>query len=677
MTDSHILVPAMRCSNSPTNVRKARDAQGDAQLEASIEKHGILQNLLALPKARKRGHYSIIGGGRRLDCVHALIAKGVLPADYAVPLKVATTPNDAIELSLAENFFRAELSPADACRAFQDIIEVERKTPADIAKRFGITERFVLGRLRLANLAEPIFEALREGEITLDIAMAYASTSDTARQQVVFEALKDSYAGDNPAQIRRDLASYGLRGNDPRALLVGREAYLAAGGRIDADLFSDSGSENWLDADLVEHMAREKLSSAAEALRVEQGVAEIRPVIATHVPWLATDGMTRLVGTPASLTPEQEARRCELEAAIAEAEAYADDEMSDEEQTHLDGLIEEFANIVEREPIVTAEQRANAIVHLVIGPDGTPHLDRTLYLAQEDSEEPDANPGESGESDDGGEPVAKPAMSQRLADELAMMKTELIALHVASDPHFALDLGTFFMVDAATQTYGSWAMPSQLRAAAPTPRVHNFESATPAADEWTKLQAGLDRGWTQADDIIGRYDAYCALSDEARAAWLGWAIARTLDAVPRGKNGSAFLDHVASKLGIDVARWWRPTARNYFDRISKAVILDTFAEVGGAELRSRYGASKKHDLAAAAERLFAGQTIVEAEVKERALRWLPPAMQFGINLEAGHTEPDDTADQLTDLADAIAGVTPEAPADDPAGPDREAVDEAA
>ena len=38
------------------------------------------------------------------------------------------------------------------------------------------------GRLRLANLAEPIFEALANGEMTLDMAKAYASTDDQAKQ---------------------------------------------------------------------------------------------------------------------------------------------------------------------------------------------------------------------------------------------------------------------------------------------------------------------------------------------------------------------------------------------------------------------------------------------------------------------------------------------------------------
>lgn len=172
MSQPIILVSAGKLAKSPSNVRKSSDAEADAQLEASIVAHGVLQNLIGLPVARKKGQYRITAGGRRLDAVHRAIEKGNLPADFELPVKVLADANDAVEISLSENFFKLAMNPADACRAFQDIIETENKTPADIAKRFGLTERFVLGRLRLANLAEPVFEALREGAITLDIAMA-------------------------------------------------------------------------------------------------------------------------------------------------------------------------------------------------------------------------------------------------------------------------------------------------------------------------------------------------------------------------------------------------------------------------------------------------------------------------------------------------------------------------
>jgi ParB family transcriptional regulator, chromosome partitioning protein len=126
-----------------------------------------------------------------------------------------------------------------------------------------------------------------------------------------------------------------------------------------------------------------------------------------------------------------------------------------------------------------------------------------------------------------------------------------------------------------------------------------------------------------------RYDAFCALDQEVRAAWFGWAIGRTLESPSAGKTGSAFLNHLGRKLEIDVASWWRPTARNYFDRVAKPMTLDALAEVGGTDLRAHYANAKKGDLAAAAEKLFRGDTIVEAETKEAALRWVPPSMTFG------------------------------------------------
>ena len=119
------------------------------------------------------------------------------------------------------------------------------------------------------------------------------------------------------------------------------------------------------------------------------------------------------------------------------------------------------------------------------------------------------------------------------------------------------------------------------------------------------------------------------LDDAARAAWLGWAVARTINAVPDGHSGSSFLTHLGAKLGIDAVRWWRPTARNFFDRLTKPMILGLFELIGGLALKSRYASSRKFDLAVSAEKLFAGDVIADADVKARALSWLPDEMRFG------------------------------------------------
>lgn len=91
---------------------------------------------------------------------------------------------------------------------------------------------------------------------------------------------------------------------------------------------------------------------------------------------------------------------------------------------------------------------------------------------------------------------------------------------------------------------------------------------------------------------------------------------------------------LGSLLEIETAHWWRPTAANYFDRVAKARTLEALDGAGGPELVSRYAASKKAELASAAERIFSGNFIGEPEVKERAQAWVPPIMRFAGSEEA-------------------------------------------
>jgi hypothetical protein len=81
------------------------------------------------------------------------------------------------------------MNPADECLAFGQLIE-QGADVEGIARRFGLTVRFVEGRLRLSALAPSVFDALGDGEITLDVAKAYAATPDRERQAWVFEQLR-------------------------------------------------------------------------------------------------------------------------------------------------------------------------------------------------------------------------------------------------------------------------------------------------------------------------------------------------------------------------------------------------------------------------------------------------------------------------------------------------------
>ena len=110
--------------------------------------------------------------------------------------------------------------------------------------------------------------------------------------------------------------------------------------------------------------------------------------------------------------------------------------------------------------------------------------------------------------------------------------------------------------------------------------------------------------------------AFRVLGDDARAAWLGFVVGRTFEASLNmaGDRHIALQDRLGCQIGIDMAQWWRPTAANYFDRVSKQVILDALTDVGGPELSARFASVKKTDLAMSAERVFAGAGFGGAQI---------------------------------------------------------------
>ena len=110
----------------------------------------------------------------------------------------------ADEVSLAENTVRAAMHPADQVEAFRRLADAG-STAAAIAARFGVSERTVEKTLRLGNAAPVLLEAYREGGIDLETLMAFAVTTDHARQVAVWEQVKDQGYRPGAWQIKRML----------------------------------------------------------------------------------------------------------------------------------------------------------------------------------------------------------------------------------------------------------------------------------------------------------------------------------------------------------------------------------------------------------------------------------------------------------------------------------------
>jgi ParB family chromosome partitioning protein len=77
----------------------------------------------------------------------------------------------------------------------------------------------------------------------------------------------------------------------------------------------------------------------------------------------------------------------------------------------------------------------------------------------------------------------------------------------------------------------------------------------------------------------------------------------------------ATADRLAQAVELDMTGCWRPTARSYLGRVTKARILDAVREGVSTEAAQRIAAMKKLDMAEAAEQLLS------------ATGWLPALLR--------------------------------------------------
>ena len=645
-------IPLAKLTPSPRNVRRAVDEAADLQLKSDIEARGLLQNLVVAPAKKPRVTCTVEAGGRRLRALLSLAEEGKLDAGHEVCCLVLDGgPAAAQEASLAENFQRLAMNPADECLAFGQLIE-QGADVEGIARRFGLTVRFVEGRLRLSALAPAVFEALGAGEITLDLAKAYAATPDRERQAWVFEQMRGSYAAAHPDSIRRMMTQATASASDPRARLVGEDTYVSAGGRIERDLFSDEAGVRWLDLPLLERLATERMEALAAETAAALGLAWVRPALDSWPRYALTAGLERIVPERAPLSDEEAERE---NAAQGEIEALASvledenapDEVRQEAEEKIEALEREIAAIRARPPVLDPALKPRLGTFLLLDDSGVPRLDDVFYaepaegLDEADDEShcegglPSGQPFAASASDASGDDLPasldeRPQpLSRALVDELAIQRRDVLAVHVAADPSLALDLAIFLMIDRDA-SYSSERSGSSLIAVPPSDPVFGFKTPEAAATMARERAAdALDRSWTGGASRIERFDAFRALPDAARSAWLGHAVARTLEASANvgGERMCAFHDHLGRLLEIDVAQWWRPTGSSFFDRVPKSVTLAALEEIGGAAFASGYSGLKKAELAQSAERIFAGDAAAD-DVKVRALAWVPEPMRF-------------------------------------------------
>ncbi len=655
---------------SPINVRKRPDEQLEIpQLAANIAAKGVLQNLLVTPVKKPRGTFEVFDGGRRLRALKKLAEDGAInPDQYDVPVKVLVGDEATLsETSTAANFHQLKMTPAEECRAFQYFIGLTNDIDG-VAKRNGVTRRFIEGRLRLAMLADPIFEALSEGLITLDVAKAYASTENTEKQLHVWQAYGPGYT--NADTIRRVIGNETMSPTDAVAILVGEDRYVEAGGKIDRDLFSEAG-DRWVDPEIVQRLAADIMAAEAKRIGEELGLAWIRPIASNYTHSAAT-GLFRVILPFAGPTDEQRER---LEAISQRQDgiraAMDEAELSDEEFTALDkeyeDLEDEADDIRSTRILLPEELKPRVGKFLKLSPTGEMVLDDQYYGEEAvriggdaDEGSSDGTAGDRSGSVGRAQPAVPPRpenvapggklLSARLYDELAMQRRDVLAAVLLGHPALALDYALFVMIDDRLSSFSSYG--STIRARSPQDPVTGNKPATRASTYLAEAHDGLDASWTEHQSEVERFEAFRAMDDDSKAAWLAYVVAMSLEAKPSYRAEQCALhNRLATIMEIDTASWWRPTSENFFDRISKGSILSLLAEVGGSTLMARNATMKKAEISESCQKLFAGEAIVEPDVREAALAWVPNAMRF--------LDPAEQEEPVAEVTDAAIADAPE------------------
>lgn len=656
-----ILVPLSRLVLRPTgrNVRKT-SRMSIPELAASIQRVGLLQNLIVIVAADGE-HYEVVAGGRRLAALKLLAKKHRIAKDREVPcLQVAD--GTARTASLTENVQREAMHPADQFEAFAALV-AEGRPVEDIAADFSVTPLVVQRRLKLANVSPRLMADYRADAVTLDQLMALAITDDHAAQEGAFYDAPTWQR--HPSNLRERLTEREIDAyRHPLVRFVGLDTYEQGGGGVRRDLFAEGDAGVYLtDAALLERLAQDKLAGIAAKVKAEGWAwVDATPGV-THADLHAFQRAPRERREPT----KREAQRIEkLQTKMQEVGAALDAALDAEDEEQADALQEEGEALGEQlqaledglqdyspnvkaaaGAIVTIDRNGEAVIHRGLLREAEAKALRTLERLRQGFAEGEAASDDEGETADD---TKAPAMSDRLAQRLSAHRTAALQIEVARHPQVALAALVHGMVQAVLQgSHYGHDLPLGVRFTV----QDRLESMAP---DWPESPAAvalreLQQAWggKLPEDSAELFAALLAMEQGELVKLLAVCVASTVDVVTPRATQRQPGGELAQALGLDMAAWWQPTAEGYFKHIPKAAILQAVGEYAPEHV-TRLAKLKKADIASEAERLADGSgwmpVIFKAEV---------PAVQEAAQEDGPQRDAPKDADAMADeLAEALA-----------------------
>src|SRR5215470_11176335 len=254
-------VPLSALCPPKDNPRRIIDQAKIASLAESIKTDGVLQNLVVEPEG---SNFRVVTGSRRFLALKLLEEQGAIDWGYKVPVEIRKnlTDGDGRRIAIVENVQRADLDPIDEAEAFAEALQNGGDLD-DLSAKTGLSHQTVRRRLALANLCEPVKDAVRGGELSLGIAEAMTLGTED-QQQALLSDIKEG------ADLDRDSIREMLLTQKPSVAIAifPLEKYT---GTFTRDLFGDEESTFFdhvvqffvLQNEAVEALAQEHCKIAA------------------------------------------------------------------------------------------------------------------------------------------------------------------------------------------------------------------------------------------------------------------------------------------------------------------------------------------------------------------------------------------------------------------------------
>ena len=182
------------------------------------------------------------------------------------------------------------------------------------------------------------------------------------------------------------------------------------------------------------------------------------------------------------------------------------------------------------------------------------------------------------------------------------------------------------------------------------------------------LEADLKTDWMtlkKPDD----FRAMSALPDAAKRALFAWASALAIKPqLFSDNNPSPVIEEIGTRLRVDVAACWRPTASTYWGRVNKGHAVSMARDLISDDYAEERNRERKGDIAAAMERAFAEDAAqsegFDIQTAAKTLRWLPDVMGFQ-SVPAEGVNAGGTPLLAQDIAGAAPQITPSRADDEP------------